>query len=128
MFTYHGTGAVRVDEIILPPRLNFRRLLPDLERHQLHEAAHHLRRTQYSQSLQVAFGPTQIFVVIEIRPQLGILCEELNNPQALAIEPFVHVAATLQEHHLDLSLGCLESKHAADDRSDDSPGNAGRGS
>src|SRR5439155_20756818 len=71
------------------------------------------------------FGPTQIFIVIEIRPQLRILCEELNNHEALAIEPFVHVAASLQEHRFDLSLGCLKSKHAANDRADDSTDNAG---
>jgi hypothetical protein len=62
---------------------------------------------------------TQIFVVVEIGPEFGILSEELHYREALVIEPLVHVAATLKQHYFNLALRRLEGKETSQDRSED---------
>jgi len=90
-----------------------------LQRHQFHKACDHFGRTQYSQFLQFASSTSNLFVVVEIRPDLWILCEVTHYLEALTVKPLVYVTSTLQKHHLNLALSRLEGENAPQDRADD---------
>src|SRR5882762_8383482 len=119
MLAQHHTRVIPIDNVSLPPRLNFQWLLGKLERHQFHETSDHFRRAQHSQFLKFAFTSTQILVVGEIWPQRWILRQEAEYLEALVIKPLVHVAPALNHHHFDLTLRGLEGKDASDNCSED---------
>jgi hypothetical protein len=100
-------------------------LIAHLQSDQLHKTAHHLCRTQHFQFFQIVRGMIKHLVIVEVRPQFRVLSKELQDVQALAVQPLVNVAAHLQQHHLDLPLSSLKRKDSPDDSSDNSAGNAG---
>jgi hypothetical protein len=61
----------------------------------------------------------QILVVVEEWPEFRMLGEELHDRETLIVKPLVHVATTLQQHHLDLSFGRTLHKDAADECAQD---------
>ena len=93
MLAQYNTGVIPVDNISFPPRLNLGGLFRQLQRYQFHETSDHFRRAQHFQSFELALSSTQVFVVIELRPEFRILRNEAQYLEALTIKPLVHITS-----------------------------------